>query len=146
MSKNKVKWKPKLKCFFSHPYNTKGSLEEAEIVAELKARQVEVINPLEYVKEIKDFRFNISYKTIRDYWTKDLKNISECDMILIYVPEGTKLSGGCGIQMFHAYQLHKFIQIITDNPHPAIAWVLTGANQIYETIKDWKGFHQMRWS
>lgn len=85
------------------------------------------------------------YRLGRDIWAQDLRRVAECDMLVIYVPEGERLSGGCGIEMFHAYQLHKFIQIISVSRHPAFAYVLTGGNQMFESIEDFDNLRKFRW-
>ena len=144
--------KKKYKCYFAHPYESRGTPEEAEIIEELKSRLVEVLNPFDGEDEMMLKKYGRTnyypdppYKMGREIWAKDLRQVAEADMILVYVPAGVRLSGGCGIEMFHAYQLHKFIQIISISKHPAFAYVLTGANQMFESIKDWKGNRKLRW-
>ena len=144
--------KKKYKCYFAHPYESRGTPEEAEIIEELKHRLVEVMNPFDGEDSMMLAKFGRTnyypdppYKMGREIWAKDLRQVSECDMILVYVPDGKRLSGGCGYELSKAYDQHKFIQIISKSRHPAFAYVLTGANQMFESIKDWKGNRKLRW-
>lgn len=139
-------------CYFAHPYESQGRPEEAEIIEELKSRRVVVYNPFDGENEMMLKKYGRTnyypdppYKMGREIWAKDLRQVSEADMILVYVPEGERLSGGVGIEMFHAYQLHKFIQIVSSSRHPAFAYVLTKGNQYYDSINSWKIFRQTRW-
>ncbi len=155
VSKTEMKYKHqagKLKCYFAHPYESRNTPEEQEIIKELESRRIMVINPFDGEDEMMLKEYGRTsyypdppYELGRKIWAQDLKRVAECDMILIYVPEGVRLSGGCGIEMFHAYQLHKFIQIISKSKHPAFAWVLTGGNQMYETVEDWKKYRIFKW-
>jgi len=142
----------KIKCYFAHPYESRDSPEEAEIIEELEFRRIEVINPFDGEDEMMLKKYGRTkyypdppYKLAREIWIKDERQVAEADMILVYVPEGTRLSGGCGIEMRKAYDWGKLIQIISASKHPAFAYVLTGANRQFETIKDWKVFKEMRW-
>ncbi|KKL55117.1 hypothetical protein LCGC14_2258590 [marine sediment metagenome] len=134
----------KYSCYFAHPYESRFSPEETAILNELIDRRVEIINPFDVEDSTMFKKYGIEsyypdppYKLGREIWQKDLKYVAECDMILVYVPDGTRLSGGCGIEMFHAFQLHKFIQIISKDKHPAFAYVLTKGNQMYDSIQNW---------
>jgi hypothetical protein len=145
--------KVKYICYFAHPYESRGTPEELEIIKEFKSRMVTVYNPFDGEDEMMLAKYGRTnyypdppYKLGREIWAKDLRQVAEADMILVYVPDGERLSGGCGIEMFHAYQLHKFIQIISKSRHPAFAYVLTGPNQMYDSIKEWKRNHQLRWN
>ena len=136
---------PKVKCYFAHPYESRDTQEEAEIIAELKSRHIEVINPFDDEDEMMLEKYGRTnyypdppYKLARDIWCKDLRQVSEADMFLVYVPDGQRLSGGCGYEMAEAYKQHKFIQIISSSRHPAFAYVLTGSTQMFNSIKDWK--------
>ena len=140
MSKNK-----KYKCYFAHPYESRDGPEAAVIIEELKSRLVEVVNPFDGEDAMMLAKYGRTnyypdppYKMGREIWAKDMRQVNECDMILIYVPKGVRLSGGCGIEMYEAYLHGKFIQIISSSRHPAFAYVLTGPNQMYESIADWK--------
>jgi len=143
----------KFKCYFAHPYPSIGSPEEIEILEELKNRRVDVVNPFD---DEDDFMLtkhgrtsyypDPPYKMARGMWIKDLRQVAKCDMILVYVPDGMRLSGGCGIEMFHAWQLKKFIQVISNHWHPAIAYVLDSkGNQFFNTVEQWKKHKQVKW-
>ena len=146
-------FKKKLKCYFAHAYEARDTPEETLIIEELKSRGVDVINPfdgeddmmLEKYGRTSGYYPDPPYKMAREIWAQDLRRVAECDMLLVYVEPGKRLSGGCGIEMFHAYQLHKFIQIISSSKHPSFAYVLTGGNQMYESIDNWLRFNKLRW-
>lgn len=146
-----MSYKKRYKCYFAHPWESRGSPEEAEIIEELKLRLVDVVNPFDNEDEIwtrygrTGYYPDPPYKLGREIWIKDLKSITECDMFLVYVPEGKRLTGGCGYELAKAYDQHKFIQIISMSRHPAFAYVLTGTNQMFENIKDWKKYYKLRW-
>ena len=142
----------KYKCYFAHPYESRGTPEEAEIIEELKSRRVEVVNPFNDEDEMMLAEYGRTnyypdppYKMARGIWGKDERQVNECDMILVYVPEGTRLTGGCGIEMRMAYLWHKYIQIISKSKHPAFAYVLTGANVMFESIEAWKNNKRLVW-
>lgn len=148
MPKKKVPYK----CYFAHPYESRDSPEEAEIIAELESRGCTVLNPFDGEDELMLEKYGRTnyypdppYKLGREIWMKDERQVSESDMILVYVPDGTRLSGGCGIEMRMAYLWHKFIQIISKSRHPAFAYVLTGGNQMFDSIDNWKRNKQLRW-
>lgn len=133
----------KLKCYFAHPGRTKGSKEEAEIIEELKARRIIVYNPFDdMIQKRKEFLEDYDYKLARRIWINDFKLLVEADMVLAYQPVGT---AGTGAEIVWAYIHHKFIQIISPIRHPLFAYVLTGGNQMFETIEEWKNHKQMRW-
>ena len=144
--------KVEFKCYFAHPYESIGTPEVDEIIKELKSRGVTVIDPFDGENDMMLKKYgrtnyypNPPYKMAREVWGKDLRQVFDCDMFLIYVPDGTRLSGGCGYEMAHAYFWHKFIQIISHSKHPAFAYVLTGGNQMFDSIEDFKAMRQLRW-
>ena len=144
--------KVKLKCYFAHTYESKDSPAAKEIIEELGSRGVIVVNPFDGEDEMMLKKYGRTnyypdppYKLGREIWAKDERQVSDCDMILVYVPEGVRLSGGCGVEMRMAYLWGKFIQIISMSRHPVFAYVLTGGNQMFENIADWKIYRQVRW-
>ena len=134
----------KYKCYFAHPSHTKNTKEEVEIIEELKARRIEVYNPFDTQlhTNTKEWKKKLSYKQARKIWIKDFKAVSDSDMILAYQPVGT---AGTGAEILWAYINHKFIQIISPIRHPLFAYVLTGPNQMFETIEDWKKYIKLVW-
>ena len=144
--------KVEYKCYFAHPYESRDSEEVKEIIKELESRRVTVVNPFDGEDQLMLNKYDRTnyypdppYKLGRDIWAKDERQVAECDMLLVYVPEGQRLSGGCGIEMRMAYLWHKFIQIISVSRHPAFAYVLTGGNQMFLSIDDFKKMRQFRW-
>ncbi len=143
----------KMICYFAHPYESIGTSEETEIINELKSRQVTVINPFDGEDKMMQEKYGQSgyypdppFKLGVDIWAQDLRRVAEANMLLVHVPEGTRLSGGCGIEMFHAWQLKKFIQIISVSKHPAFAYVMAHSNaEMFSSIEDWKKFNKLRW-
>lgn len=142
----------RLRCYFAHPYESKDGPEAKWIIEILESRKVIVVNPFDGEDEMMLAKYGRTnyypdppYKMGRDIWAKDERQVAECDMILVYVPEGVRLSGGCGIEMRMAYLWHKFIQIISISKHPAFAYVLTGGNQMFESIDDFENLRVLRW-
>lgn len=142
----------KMSCYLAHPYESRDSPEIKEIIDELKSRRIVVVNPFDGEDELMLVKYGRKayypdplYKMGREIWAKDEQQVAKCDMILVYVPDGERLSGGCGIEMRMAYLWHKFIQIISISKHPAFAYVLTGGNQMFESIKEWKRHNVLRW-
>lgn len=142
----------KYTCYLAHPYESRDSPEIKEIIEELKSRGVTVINPFEGEDDLMLKKYGREtyypdppYKLGREIWVKDEAQVAACDMILVYVPDGSRLSGGCGIEMRKAYDWNKFIQIISKSRHPAFAYVLTGPNQMFESIEDFKKMRKVRW-
>lgn len=134
----------KYKCYFAHPGRTHGTPEEIEIVNELEFRQVEVHNPFDTQlhMNVENWKEQLEYKKARDIWIEDFNAVYKADMILAYQPFGT---AGTGAEIIFAYLNHKFIQIISPIRHPLFAYVLTGGNQMFLTIDDWKNHKQFRW-
>ena len=144
--------KTKMRCYLAHPYESRNSPEIKDIIEELMSRGVKVVNPFDGEDDLMLKKYGRTnyypdppYKLGREIWAKDERQVAECEMLLVYVPDGVRLSGGCGIEMRMAYLHHKFIQIISKSKHPAFAYVLTGGNQMFESIKDWKNLRQLRW-
>lgn len=147
----------KLKVYFAHPHAFKDTLEAKRIIEILKERRVEVINPFDGEDEMMLTKYNRTYyypdpprKLGVDIWKQDLRRVTECDMIVVYVPEGQRLSGGCSWELNEAYRLNKFIQIISSNKHPIFAFVLEGKgriseNQMFETIDDFERLREINW-
>jgi len=133
----------KLKCYFAHPGRTKNTKEEAEIIDELKSRRIEVYNPFDDILNTrKSFLENRTFKQARQIWINDFKHVVNSDMVLAYQPVGT---AGTGAEIIWAYIHHKFIQIISPIKHPLFAYVLTGGNQQFETVEDWKHYRRLVW-
>ena len=148
----KKNFKQKFLCYFAHPYESIGSPEEKLIMDELKSRGVTVVNPFDGEDELMLKKYGRTcyypdppYGLAREIWIKDLRQVKDCNMILVYVPDGVRLSGGCGIEMFYAYQQGKFIQIISKSKHPAFAYVLDGHTQMFTSIANWKRKRELRW-
>lgn len=143
----------KFKCYFAHPYESRNEDEAKTIMGELKARRITIVNPFDGEDELMLKKYGRTnyypdppFELGVEIWMKDLKQVAKCDMILVYVPDGTRLSGGCGIEMFHAWQLKKFIQIISKSRHPAFAYVLKhGKGQMFNSINDWIKTNRIRW-
>lgn len=141
---------PKLKVYFAHPYSTRGGKGEAEILDILTDRPLEVINPFDSEDNIMLKKYGRTkyypdppYKLGRDIWMQDLRQVAKADMLVAWAPD--RGSMGTGVEIFHAYQLHKFIQIISAIKHPLFAWVLTGGNQQFVDIADFRRLKPLRW-
>lgn len=136
-------------CYFAHPYNKRKSKAKYKIKQILKERSVNVIDPFigEYklLKEhgVKEYYDDPKYKLAREIWIRDLQKVRECKMLLAWSPEP---SLGTAVELFYAYTHHKFIQIISKKKHPLFAYVLTGGNQLFETVDDFEKFNVCRWS
>ena len=147
----------KLRVYFAHPHFFRNAPEVKKIIEILKSRRVEVINPFDGEDDLmltKYNRKNYYPDPPRELgisiWKQDLRRVNECDMIVIYVPEGERLSGGCSWELNEAYRLNKFIQIISSNRHPIFAYVLEGKgriskNQMFETIDDFARLREIEW-
>ena len=111
------------------------------------------------------------YKLGRDIWTKDLSQLNQCNMALFWIPEDKDLppiynfmttARGCYAEIQHAVEYQNmvlrrdrlrreedkkgyFIQIITKDRHPIIAWALCNGNQLYDDIDSFERFRQKRW-
>jgi len=142
------------KCYLAHPYESQNSEEIQIIKDELVARRVKVVNPFDGENELMLEKYgrecyypNPPFQLAVDVWTKDMRQVSECDMLLVYVPDGKRLSGGCGVELFKAWQEKKFIQIISKSRHPVFAYVLAHSNgQMFESIENWKKYKELRWA
>lgn len=140
-------------CYFAHPYESRNTKEAKIIMDELKSRRVIVLDPFDGEDEMMRKKYGVDtyypyppFQLGVDIWAQDLRRVAECNMLLVYVPQGNRLSGGCGIEMFHAWQLKKYIQIISVSRHPAFAYVMAHSNaEMYESIEDWKKFNKLRW-
>lgn len=137
----------KFKCYFAHLTNMIGSEEEADIIEELEFRRIDIINPFDRQKEIRDKYMKIgwnkaTYDDYRTIWSSDLSSIAESDMILAWL---SNASTGCGAEIQYAYMLHKFIHIIAPKKHPLYAHVLTGGNRMFLSIEDWKNNKWFVW-
>jgi hypothetical protein len=142
MKKEEEEIRPR-KCYFAHPGRTKDTREEADIIKELESRRVIVHNPFEEnIVVRKEFLESRPYKLARKIWINDFKAVVDSDMLLAYQPVGT---AGTGAEIIWAYIHHKFIQIISPIKHPLFAYVLTGPNQQFESIEDWKHHKRMVW-
>jgi hypothetical protein len=144
----------KFRCYLAHPYESQDTDEINIIKKELKNRRVHIINP--FVDEEQDilkkygrdnYYPNPPFKMSVEIWSKDKQQVeSLVDMILVYVPDGTRLSGGCGIEMWMAHQQKKYIQIISKSKHPAFAYVMAhGKADMYDSIDAWINNRPMRW-
>jgi len=149
----------KLKCYFAHPFNTRGSEEEKKIISILEERRIEVINPFDGEDRylalfgVKEYWQDPLYNIGRDLWKKDLKQIEDCDMLVAYLPEGS-IGTAAEIQFALDCQKKKrrnrandpyLIQIITDIRHPLVAFAMAQGNQHFETIGDFKILRKCRW-
>lgn len=83
----------KIKCYFAHPFRTIGSEGEKRIISALERRGVIVINPFIGEDKLCE-KYNVkSYypKTLRklgrEIWIKDLKQIKESNLFLMWSPE-----------------------------------------------------------
>ena len=100
----------KYKCYLAHPYESRDDDEIKEIIDELKSRGVTVVNPFDGEDKLMLEKYGRTnyypdppYDLGREIWMKDERQVKECNMILVYVPNGQRLSGGCGIEMRKAY-------------------------------------------
>ena len=157
----------KLKCYFAHPYSSKGTEDEAKILQILKERRIKVIDPFEEDHKIKR-KFNMKeddpfdYSNIkfnREVWIDDLRSIRRSNLVLIWIPE---ISMGVSAELSYAltYQ-HKIehfnsgvrddkkrifhIQIITSVRHPLLAYALQNGNQLFNNIHDFDRMRQSEW-
>lgn len=137
-----------INCYFAHPYNKRKSKVKYRIKKILRARNVNVIDPFigEYkiLKEhgVKEYYEDPKYKLAREIWIRDLQKVRECQMLLAWSPEP---SLGTAVELFYAYTQKKFVQIISEKKHPLFAYVLTGGNQLFETVDDFDAFNVCRW-
>ncbi len=143
-----------MRCYFAHPIESRGTPEEAEIIEELNLRRVVVHNPFDGEDEMMLEKYGRTkyypdppFELGIEIWMSCLRQVARDDMIVVYVPDGERLSGGVGIEMFHAWQMKKFIQIISKDKHPSIAYVLkhSRGGQLFNSIEDWKNQRQARW-
>jgi len=141
----KIKYK-KMKCYFAHPDDTRGTPEEKEIIEELRSRRLNVHEPFKRedyilakygVKEY--YEGPIYFELAREIWTKDMGAVKNSDMILAYLPYP---STGTAMELAIAYECGKFIQIISPTKHPSYA---VYADQLFESIEDWKYHRKYKW-
>jgi nucleoside 2-deoxyribosyltransferase len=138
----------KLKCYFAHPFETRGSPEEKEILEELESRRLNVHEPFteedcilkkygktHYYMDGKPIYFELA----REIWTKDLGAIKNSDIVVAYLPNRQI---GTSMEVAVAYEYKKFIQIISPIKHPSFA---VYADQLFETIADWKRYKEVKW-
>lgn len=148
--------KKKLKIYFAHPYESIGTFAEYNIITELKKRGFEVVNPFDGENEMMLEKYNRTcgyypnppLQMGYEIWDLDMKRvIEECDALLVFVPEGTRLSGGCGIETWEALKHDKMIWIISHSKHPVFAYILKKSVRaiMYESINDWINHHPIDW-
>lgn len=143
----------KMKCYFAHPYESRDTQAAKIIMDELKSRRIEVINPFDGEDDMMLAKYNRTnyypdppFNMGAEIWAKDMRQVAEVDMLLVYVPPNTRLSGGCGVELFHAWQLKKFIQIISQSKHPVFAYIMKHSNaEMFNSIFDWQKFRKLRW-
>jgi len=136
----------KLKCYFAHPYTTKGTSEEKEIIEELKSRRLDLYEPftsegklLEKYGVKEYYTGPIYYEMAREIWTKDIGAVKKSDIIVAYLPHP---SMGTAMEIATAYEFKKFIQIISPMKHPSFSIY---ADQLFESIQAWKNHKQYKW-
>jgi len=138
-----------LKAYLAHPYDKRKSTSKYKIKKTLEERGVEVVDPFkgEYVilrkHGVKEYYSEPKYKMARELWIKDLQEIKDCDMLVAWVPDDENCRGTC-VEIYHAYLHKKFIQIISPARHPSFAYVLTGGNQMFESIEDFVKLRVLR--
>lgn len=143
----------KFSCYFAHPYESRLTDEAKMIIEELESRKVKVINPFDGEDELMLSKYGRTnyypdppFHLGVDVWSKDMRQVSACDMLLVYVPDGQRLSGGCGVELFKAWQEKKFIQIISKSRHPVFAYIMAHSNAVmYNSIDDWIHHRPFMW-
>ena len=154
----------KLKCYFAHPYETRFTPEEKEIIEEIKSRRLELIEPFaeedNLLKKygVKEYYSRPYYELGREMWTKDLGKVRSSDILIAYMPEDVHAKGTMA-EVVTAYEWNQFkiwmgkqgipykdslifIQIISPMKHPSFT---VYPDQLFETIGDWKNHRQFRW-
>lgn len=150
----------KMSCYFAHPYVTLGTEDEARILKILKSRRIRVINPFdgeapmlkEYgIDNTKDYYKSPYYSLAKRIWTKDLKQIKNANMILVWMPVS---STGTAAELQYALDLQEkrkkqgipfLIQIITSVRHPIVAYAMARGNQHFESIDDFERLNRCKW-
>lgn len=140
----------KLKCYFAHPWDTRGSEEEKRIIKALEDRRVEVCNPFDGEEGLwakynrKAYYPNPPYKLGREIWILDLHRVKMCDMLVAYLPHTAMCTA---VELAEAYRLEKFIQVISPMKHPLIAYVLDrdGKSQLFKTVEQFEKLKPQRW-
>jgi len=149
----------------AHPYNKKSTPNKYKIKRILKERGVEVIDPFigefKLMREhgIKDYYDKPDYKVAREMWVKDLAQIRDCNMILVWLPHD---SIGTAAELMYALEWQKriryqdkelpsderrafLIQIIAAKKHPLFAYALQFGNQQFENVIAFEKMNVMRW-
>ncbi len=141
-----------LSCYFAHSWISKDNPDKIRIVKALEQMKIEVIDP--FTNEDKlceefgetDYYPFCNYKLGRAIWVKDLAQIRQADMFLMWVD--SHMQGrfmGTSYELAYAFNLGKHIQIISDLRHPYMAYVLCGGNRQYDTIEDFENSRRIRW-
>lgn len=136
---------PRANIYFAHPFITRGSIEEKEILEELELRRLMVYEPFKKEEEIlksynvDDYYTRPYWELARRIWTQDLGRIKKSDIMLAWLPEK---SIGTAMEIAVAYEYDKFIQIISPIKHPSYAIY---ADQLFESITDWKNYKVYKW-
>jgi len=142
----------KLKCYFAHPWRSRESPDKKRIIAALEGMKIEVVDPFMGEDNLctkygeKDYYPNCNYKLGRALWIKDLAQIRDCDMFLMWAD--SKIPGrfmGISYELAYAFALGKHIQIISDLRHPYMAYVLCHGNRQYNNIEDFEKSCRIRW-
>ena len=140
----------KLKIYFAHPLSKWGSGGERTIIRILESMGLEVVNPFtgelailrKYGLNHGRYYKNPLYKLGIELWTKDLKQIEKCDILLAWIPEKCM---GTPQEIAHAFRHKKFIQIITNIKHPSFAFYKNKGAQVFSSITDFKKLKQVKW-
>lgn len=155
----------KLKAYFAHPHSKRDSGKKYRIKRALKESGVEVIDPFidefKMMREhgIKDYYDKPTYKLGREIWNKDLAQIRDCNMMVVWIPE---VSMGTSAELQYGLEWQKrirfqdkgkpaeekrpfLIQMITKIKHPLIAYALQFGNQQYYSVKDFETKRQFKW-
>jgi len=144
----------RLKCYLAHPYESRLTPEIQIIKDELIHRRVEVVNPFDGEDKLMLEKYGRTnyypdppFKLGVEIWAKDKRQVEKSvDMLLVYVPDGKRISGGCAIELWLAHQQKKYIQIISKSRHPAFAYVMAhGKVDMFDSIEDWVKFKRARW-
>ena len=142
----------RLKCYFAHSWRSKNDPDKFRIISALNSSRVDVIDPFEGEDKIcaeygeKDYYPGRIYKLGRAIWIKDLAQIREADIFLMWI--NSKKTGrymGVSYELAYAFGLGKHIQIISDLRHPYMAYVLCDGNRQYDTIEDFENSRRIRW-
>ena len=125
-----------MRCYFAHPFSKNEVESKERIEAELKSRQLIVIDPFDDEQKIMDafgvesYWGNESWELARRIWTKDLAWIPDYNVI------------GTAMEIAYAYEKNKFIQIISPIHHPSFA---VYADQYFENIPDFCNHREYKW-